>query len=126
MKEIKRGAIIYLDLGIHPNSSIQSGIRPCVVVSNNKNNRQSKVLSVCPCTTKIDKGNVPTHISLNTLQVKGRFDKDSTILVEQITTVDKRKVISIMGQVDPKTDVMKLVERALLLQLGIKNRCVKK
>ena len=126
MKEIKRGAIIYVDLGIHPNSSIQSGIRPCVVVSNNKNNRQSKVLSVCPCTTKIDRGNIPTHISLNTLQVKGRFEKDSTILVEQITTIDKRKVISIMGQVESKSGVMDLIDRALFLQLGMNSKWLKK
>lgn len=120
MKEIKRGAIIYVDLGIHPNSSVQSGIRPCVVVSNNKNNRQSKVLAVCPCTTKVNNKSVPTHILLKTSQVNGRFEKDSTILVEQITTVDKRKIISIMGQVDTRLGIMDLVDKALLLQLGMR------
>lgn len=38
MKNIKRGDIIYVDLGQHPKSSVQSGVRPCIVVSNNRNN----------------------------------------------------------------------------------------
>ena len=39
MKQIIRGDVIYVDLGQHPKTSIQSGVRPCVVVSNNKNNK---------------------------------------------------------------------------------------
>lgn len=118
MKEIKRGAVIYVDLGIHPKSSVQSGIRPCVVVSNNKNNRCAKVLSVCPCTTKIGKKKIPTHIELSRESVKGRFEKDSIILIEQITTVDKGKIISVMGYVSTESDVMNQVDKAIRLQLA--------
>ena len=39
MRQIMRGDVIYVDLGQHPHSSIQSGIRPCVVISNNQNNK---------------------------------------------------------------------------------------
>lgn len=119
MKEIKRGTIVYVDLGIHPKSSVQSGIRPCVVVSNNKNNRCSKVLSVCPCTAKVLKKNTPTHIELKISQVRGRFEKDSIILAEQITTIDKRMVISIMGCISAESEVMSSVDKALSLQLGM-------
>lgn len=118
-KEIKRGAIVYVDLGMHPNSSIQSGVRPCVVVSNDKNNRSSKVLSVCPCTTKKSKKYIPTHIEIKTNQVRGRFEKDSVVLVEQITPVDRRKVISVMGYISTETNIMELIDEALLKQLGI-------
>lgn len=119
MKEIKRGAVIYVDLGIHPKSSIQSGIRPCVVVSNNKSNRCAKVLSVCPCTAKTSKKNIPTHIELKRSQVNGRFEKDSIVLVEQITTVDKRKLISVMGHISSKSGVMDMIDTALRLQFAI-------
>lgn len=119
MKDIKRGAIIYVDLGIHPKSSVQSGIRPCVVVSNNKNNKCSKVLSVCPCTARRSKKNIPTHIALKKSQVNGRFEKDSVVLVEQVTTVDKRKAISVMGYVSSESGVMDMIDEALRLQFAI-------
>ena len=119
MQEIKRGAIVYVDLGIHPKSSVQSGIRPCVVVSNNRNNRYSNILSVCPCTAKVLKKKIPTHVDLKISQVQGRFEKDSIILVEQIATVDKRMVISIMGCVSSESEVMSSVDKALSLQLGM-------
>lgn len=119
MKDIKRGAIVYVDLGVYPESSVQSGIRPCVVVSNNKSNRCSKVLSVCPCTARASKKNIPTHIELKKSQVKGRFEKDSIVLVEQITTVDKRKLISVMGYISSKSGVMDMIDTALRLQFAI-------
>lgn len=62
MKQIIRGDVIYVDLGQHPKTSIQSGVRPCVVVSNNKNNKYSNTLSVCPCTSRVPKKNYNTHI----------------------------------------------------------------
>ena len=60
MKQIIRGDVIYVDLGQHPKTSIQSGVRPCVVVSNNKNNKYSNTLSVCPCTSRIPKKKIRT------------------------------------------------------------------
>ena len=53
MKQIIRGDVIYIDLGQYPKSSVQSGVRPCVVVSNNANNKYAKVLCVCPCLSLI-------------------------------------------------------------------------
>ena len=119
MKAIKRGAIVYVDLGVYPQSNVQSGIRPCVVVSNNKSNKCSKVLSVCPCTAKTSKKNIPTHIGLKKSQVNGRFEKDSIVLVEQITTVDKRKLISVMGYISSESGVMDMIDEALRLQFAI-------
>ena len=55
MKQIIRGDVIYVDLGQHPKTSIQSGVRPCVVVSNNKNNKFSKNINICPCTSRVPK-----------------------------------------------------------------------
>lgn len=52
--KIKRGDIVLVDLGIHENS-IQSGIRPCVIVSNDKANRYSPVFTVVPLTSRLNK-----------------------------------------------------------------------
>lgn len=63
--KIKRGDIIIADLGQHE-TSIQSGIRPCVVMSNDMANKHSPVITVVPLTSKIHKKEyLPTHVFLN-------------------------------------------------------------
>lgn len=119
MKQIVRGDVIYVDLGQHPKSSRQSGVRPCVVVSNDINNRYAKVLSVCPCTSNIRKTNVPTHVMIEPEQVKGYFEKTSLLIAEQITVVSKNKVISKVGHISEDSEVMKLINAAVKRQLAI-------
>lgn len=119
MKQIVRGDVVYVDLGQHSRSSVQSGMRPCVVVSNNKNNQYAKVLSVCPCTTRISKKYVPTHVQIEPQDVQGYFEKTSILLAEQIATVDKRKVISKVGHIPEGSEVMLRIDAAVQLQLGL-------
>ncbi len=118
MKQIVRGDVIYVDLGQHPKSSVQSGMRPCVVVSNNRNNQYAKVLSVCPCTARISKKHVPTHVRIEPEEVRGYFEKTSVLLAEQIVTVDKRKVISKTGHIPEDSKIMEKIDAAVRLQLG--------
>ena len=69
--EIKRGDIIIVDLGQHE-TSVQSGIRPCVVMSNDMANRHSPVITVVPLTSKIRKKQyLPTHVFLNRYRNSG-------------------------------------------------------
>jgi len=117
MKEFYRGDVIYVDLGQHPKSSVQSGIRPCIVVSNDKNNRYAKVLSICPCTCKIK--DIPVHVRLLPGDVKGYFEKESDFLAEQIVTVDKSRVISKVGHIPNDSKVMRAIDNAIRLQLGL-------
>lgn len=119
MRGIVRGDIIYIDLGQHPKSSVQSGMRPCVVVSNNKNNQYSSVLNVCPFTSRIDKKNIPVHVQISPEDVKGYMVTNAVLLPEQIVTVDKKKVISKIGHIDSDSDTMKSLERAMKKQLGM-------
>ena len=119
MKEIVRGDVVYIDLGQHQKSCVQSGMRPCVVVSNNKNNQYSKVLSVCPCTAKLTKKNLPTHVKIEPEDVRGYFAKTSFLLAEQIVTVDKRKIISKVGHIPEESEVMVKIDAAVQLQLGL-------
>ena len=62
MKDFRSGDVIYVNLGHHANCSIQSGMRPCVVLSNNKSNRYSTNLSVCPFSGQL-KDN-PVHVKV--------------------------------------------------------------
>ena len=120
MKQIIRGDVIYIDLGQHPKSSVQSGVRPCVVVSNNTNNKYAKVLCVCPCTGNISKNYIPTHVVIEPEDVKGYFEKTSLLLAEQITVVSKNKVISKVGHIPEGSDVMEQINNAIARQLGFK------
>ncbi len=76
-------------MGQHPKSLVQSGVRPCVVVNNNTNNKYAKVLCVCPCTGNISKNYIPTHVVIEPEDVKGYFEKTSLLLAEQIAKESK-------------------------------------
>ncbi len=118
MKEFRRGDIVYVDLGHRVNSSVQAGVKMCLVLSNNRSNHYSKILSVCPMTSKL-KDN-PVHVKVKIGDVQGRLSKEFECLAEQITTVDKRQVLSKMGKIKEDTLVFKKINEALCLQLGLK------
>lgn len=121
MKEIKRGDIVYVDLGQHPHSAVMSGTRPCVVVSNDKGNRCSNVLNVCPLGGKVPKKQNPVHVEISREDVNGYLAKRSVIYAEQAVSVDKRKVISKTGHVS-NGGVLEQIDNALALQFGLCNR----
>lgn len=120
MKEIKRGDIVYVDLGQHGKSSIQSGMRPCIVLSNNKSNRYSTNLCVCPFSGKL-KDN-PVHVKVKPSDVNGYFLKESDCLAEQIVTIDKKQVVSKVGHIPEDSEIMQAINKAVCLQLGISKR----
>lgn len=96
--QIKRGDIIIADLGQHE-TSVQSGIRPCVVVSNNMANKYSSVITVVPLTSKIHKKEyLPTHVFLNGYRNTG-LDRHSLALCEQITSVAYSDILKVAGRV---------------------------
>ena len=117
MKDIKRGDVIYVDLGQHANSSIQSGLRPCVVLSNNINNRYSTNLCVCPFSGKL-KDN-PVHVKVKPSDVDGYFLKESDCLAEQIVTIDKKQVVSKVGHIPEDSEIMQKINKAVRIQLGM-------
>lgn len=114
--KIVRGNIIYVDLGQHSKkSSRQSGVRPCLVVSNPRSN----LLSVCPFTTQFeDKKSNPVHVKVTAKDVKGYEIKPSMILVEQTVPVDRRLVVSKIGYIS-NPQVMENVNHALLVQYDL-------
>lgn len=101
--KIRRGDILYVDLGVQYQGSIQGSMRPVVVVSNNMANKHSTVITVVPLSTKINKKrNLPTHVFVSAYKSEG-LEQHSIALCEQVTALDYGRIIENMGKVDKDT-----------------------
>ena len=109
---VKRGELYYADLSPVVGSE-QGGIRPVLVVQNDVGNKYSPTVIAAAVTSKINKAKLPTHIELPSAY---GLAKDSVILLEQIRTLDKRRLKERIGELPPST--MTRVNRALLISLG--------
>ena len=110
---IKRGEVYYADLSPVVGSE-QGGVRPVIVIQNDIGNKYSPTVIVSAITSQLTKAKLPTHIEIK----RGQFglNKDSVILLEQIRTLDKRRLKEKVGMLDEK--FMRYVDRAMLISLG--------
>ena len=110
---IRRGELYYADLSPVVGSE-QGGIRPILIVQNDTGNKYSPTVIAAAVTSKMTKAKLPTHIELE----RGEFGllKDSVILLEQIRTLDKKRLKERIGELSPVT--MHKVNTALLISLG--------
>lgn len=111
---IKRGDIYYADLSPVIGSE-QGGVRPVLVVQNDIGNRYSPTVIIVAITSQINKAKLPTHV-----EIKGSdygLPKDSVLLLEQIRTIDKRRLEEKIGHVTE--DIMEKANEALLVSLGL-------
>lgn len=113
MSDYKRGEIYYADLSPVIGSE-QGGVRPVLIIQNDVGNRYSPTVIVCAVTSRIAKAKLPTHVEIHA----GEFGlaKDSVVLLEQLRTLDKRRLKTRVGEID--TDAMRKIERATLISLG--------
>lgn len=110
---IQRGAVIMVEL--NGEGHIQRGIRPAVVVSNNKACEVSPVLTVVPLTSKT-KRPLPTHVELYP-SVESGISMTSTFLAEQMTTVNRTSIKRVMGVL---TSIeIKLINKAIQKSLAL-------
>ena len=95
--------------------SEQGGIRPILIVQNDIGNKYSPTVIVAAITSQINKARLPTHIELKS----GDFglQKDSVILLEQLRTLDKKRLKEKVGEIEDDM-VIKRVNDALLVSLG--------
>ncbi|MDE7440159.1 MAG: type II toxin-antitoxin system PemK/MazF family toxin [Clostridia bacterium] len=110
---IKRGELYYADLSPVVGSE-QGGVRPVLVVQNDVGNKYSPTVIAAAVTSKINKAKLPTHIELPS-NMYG-LQKDSVILLEQIRTLDKRRLKERIGELSETT--MSRVDNAILISLG--------
>ena len=111
---MKRGFIYYADLSPVVGCE-EGGLRPVVIVSNDLNNKYSPIVSVVPITSRLGKEWLPTHILLSSSS--SEFAKDLKIRVEQIRTIDKKRLKECMGSLDKET--MEKVDVAIKIHLGL-------
>ena len=111
---VKRGDIYYADLSPVVGSE-QGGIRPVLIVQNDVGNRYSPTVIAAAITSQREKAKLPTHI-----EVCGEncgLAKNSVVLLEQIRTIDKRRLKEQMGTLDDNS--MNLINRALSISFGL-------
>lgn len=117
---IKRGDIFYADLSPVVGSE-QGGLRPVLIVQNDIGNRYSPTVIAAAITSKLGKNKLPTHIDVlrsETVDVDALgLAKDSVILLEQIRTLDKRRLKEKMGHLDEK--LMRRVDDAITISFGL-------
>ena len=111
---VKRGDIYYAALSPVVGSE-QGGIRPVLVIQNDVGNKYSPTVIAAAITSKINKAKMPTHIELSANEYG--LNKDSVILLEQIRTIDKRRLREKIGKLDEL--MMKSVDKALFISFGI-------
>lgn len=113
---IKRGELYYADLSPVVGSE-QGGVRPILIVQNDTGNKYSPTVIAAAVTSQINKAKLPTHIEINAHEFG--LSKDSVILLEQIRTLDKRRLKERIGELSPLT--MRKVNVALLISLGFES-----
>ena len=111
---IKRGDIFYADLSPVIGSE-QGGVRPILVVQNDVGNRYSPTVIAAAITSRINKAHLPTHIEIDSRDFG--LTKESVILLEQIRTIDKKRLREKIGHLDDEK--MKSVNEAFNISFGL-------
>ena len=111
---VKRGDIYYADLSPVVGSE-QGGLRPVLIIQNDVGNKYSPTVIAAAITSRMSKAKLPTHIDIYAGEVG--LSKDSVILLEQIRTIDKRRLREHMGHLDEKQ--MPLVDDAIAVSFGL-------
>lgn len=111
---VKRGEIYYADLSPVIGSE-QGGVRPVLIVQNDVGNKFSPTVIAAAITSQRDKNSLPTHIEVDAQNCG--LAKDSVVLLEQVRTIDKRRLKEKMGSLD--IDDMGKVNHALSVSFGL-------
>jgi len=111
---IKRGDIFYADLSPVVGSE-QGGVRPVLIIQNDIGNKFSPTVIVAAITSQINKAKLPTHVEIKAQEYG--IQKDSVILLEQIRTIDKKRLREKIGHLDDK--LMEQVNDALVISVGL-------
>ncbi len=111
---IRRGDIYYADLSPVVGSE-QGGVRPVLIVQNNVGNRFSPTVIAAAITSQQSKAKLPTHIPI--MADSSGLSKDSVVLLEQVRTIDKKRLREKMGTVDETS--MNQIDNAISISLGL-------
>ena len=111
---IKRGDIFYADLSPVVGSE-QGGIRPVIIIQNDIGNKYSPTVIVAAITSQINKAKLPTHVEISSEEYG--LNKDSVVLLEQVRTLDKRRLKEKIGHMLERD--MKKVDNSLRISMAL-------
>jgi len=112
--EIKRGDIILA--GLEPvKGSEQGGVRPVLVIQNDEGNKFSPTTIIAPITSKVFSKEFPTNVEIS--KQESRLNNDSTVLLNQIRTIDKSRVIKKISSLD--NFIMNQIDKSLKISLSL-------
>lgn len=111
---VLRGEIYYADLSPVVGSE-QGGVRPVLIVQNDIGNKHSPTVIAAAITSQRDKSHLPTHIEIDSASCG--LAKDSIVLLEQIRTLDKKRLKERMGSLD--STAMGKIDSALSISFGL-------
>jgi len=111
---VKRGDVFYADLSPVVGSE-QGGVRPVLIVQNDIGNKYSPTVICAAITSQINKAKLPTHIEIDAKSYA--LVKDSVVLLEQIRTIDKRRLKEKICHLDK--ELMKKVDKSLMISFGL-------
>lgn len=111
---VKRGDIYYADLSPVVGSE-QGGMRPVLIIQNDVGNRHSPTVIAAAITSQTGKARLPTHIELNS-RTYG-LSRDSVVLLEQVRTLDKKRLKERLGSLDES--LMHRVDNAIAVSFGL-------
>ena len=113
--DIKWGDVVFVDFTDNSRNSEQSGIRPAIIIQNDKGNEHSPTTIVASITSQ-EKRYLPTHVVVKPYQ--SGLNKVSTILMEQVRTIDKSRILSKVGHIE--TDWLKeKIKKSLTISFGV-------
>ncbi|WP_301281807.1 type II toxin-antitoxin system PemK/MazF family toxin [Clostridium bornimense] len=111
---VKRGDIFYADLSPVVGSE-QGGIRPVIIIQNDVGNKYSPTVIVAAITSQINKAKLPTHVEISSEEYG--LNKDSVVLLEQVRTLDKRRLKEKIGHMLERD--MKKVDSSLKVSMAL-------
>lgn len=111
---VKRGDVFYADLSPVVGSE-QGGVRPVLVIQNDIGNKYSPTIIIAAITSQINKAKLPTHIEIKASEYG--LSKDSVVLLEQIRTIDKKRLREKIGRFND--EMMDKVDECLKISLGL-------
>ena len=111
---IQRGDVYYADLRPVVGSE-QGGVRPVLIIQNNVGNRHSPTVICAAITSQMNKAKLPTHVELNC----DKYDlaKDSVVLLEQLRTIDKKRLKDKVCHLD--NQILVKIDKALEISLEL-------
>ena len=112
MREVKKGEMYYADLSPVVGSE-QGGIRPVIILQNDKGNHYSQTTIIASVTSRKKKKHLPTHIKIKIPNSK----RKSVVMLEQVRTIDKSRLLEYIGKLDNGT--MQKIDNAVKISFDI-------